>query len=102
LVATEEEGEFVSTCPELGIASQGATVEEAFANLKDATLTYLRTIEDLGERDRIFKERRIKIWAGNPDVGTVRLKLAPQQFGATFAAPVRRNSERKATHAKSR
>ena len=28
--------EFVSFCPELGVASQGATIEEATANLKDA------------------------------------------------------------------
>ncbi|MFO1532853.1 MAG: type II toxin-antitoxin system HicB family antitoxin [Thermoplasmatota archaeon] len=32
---------FVATCPEVGTSSQGKTVEEAVANLKEATELYL-------------------------------------------------------------
>jgi len=32
---------YVSECPEVGTVSQGATVEEALANLKEATELYL-------------------------------------------------------------
>ena len=32
---------YVSECPEVGTFSQGATVEEALANLKEATELYL-------------------------------------------------------------
>lgn len=32
---------YVALCPELGTASQGATVEEAVSNLKEATELYL-------------------------------------------------------------
>ncbi len=32
---------FVATCPEVGTASQGKTVDEAVANLKEATELYL-------------------------------------------------------------
>jgi predicted RNase H-like HicB family nuclease len=32
---------YVAQCPEVGTASQGATVEEAVANLKEATELYL-------------------------------------------------------------
>ena len=32
---------FVADCPEVGSVSQGATVEEAIANLKEATELYL-------------------------------------------------------------
>ena len=36
------EGElFVAQCPEVGTASQGKTVEEALANLKEATELFL-------------------------------------------------------------
>ena len=87
-IATEEEGEFVSTCPELGIASQGETVGEAFDNLKDATFTYLNTIEELGERERVFKERSIKILANKPGEQQVKLKLRPCEFGTPFVAPI--------------
>jgi len=36
-----EEGGFVALNPETGTASQGETVEEAVANLKEATALYL-------------------------------------------------------------
>jgi predicted RNase H-like HicB family nuclease len=36
-----EEGLFVAECPEVGTVSQGYTLEEAVANLKEATEVYL-------------------------------------------------------------
>ena len=35
-----EEDMFVAECPEVGTASQGATIEGALANLKEATQLY--------------------------------------------------------------
>ena len=32
---------YVATCPELGTVSQGATIESALANIKEATELYL-------------------------------------------------------------
>ena len=40
-VILDEEGGFVSLCPDLDIASQGDTVEEALANLKEAVGLFL-------------------------------------------------------------
>uniref|UniRef100_A0A7C2EAD3 Type II toxin-antitoxin system HicB family antitoxin n=1 Tax=Ammonifex degensii TaxID=42838 RepID=A0A7C2EAD3_9THEO len=40
LIWKEEHG-YVSKCPELGVASAGDTIEEAFANLKEAVELYL-------------------------------------------------------------
>ncbi len=40
-VITQEGDIFVSLCPELDIASQGKTVEEALGNLKEAVELYL-------------------------------------------------------------
>ena len=40
-VLHKEEDMFVSFCPELGTVSQGYTIEEALANLKEATELYL-------------------------------------------------------------
>ena len=37
----KEEDWFVSLCPELDIASQGKTIEEARSNLKEAVELYL-------------------------------------------------------------
>jgi predicted RNase H-like HicB family nuclease len=44
-VVHQEENLFVAECPEIGSVSQGATVEEAVSNLKEATELY---IEEFG------------------------------------------------------
>jgi predicted RNase H-like HicB family nuclease len=42
----EREGDgFVSLCPELDIASQGATIEEARANLREALTLFFETAD---------------------------------------------------------
>jgi predicted RNase H-like HicB family nuclease len=40
-VIHKENDLYVADCPEVGIVSQGRTVEEAVANLKEATELYL-------------------------------------------------------------
>jgi len=40
-VLHKEEGLYVAECPEVGTVSQGYTIEEALANLKEATELYL-------------------------------------------------------------
>ena len=40
-VLHKEEGVYIAECPETGTVSQGKTVEEAVANLKEATELYL-------------------------------------------------------------
>jgi len=40
-VVHREEDLYVATCPEVGTVSQGRTIEEAVANLKEATELYL-------------------------------------------------------------
>jgi predicted RNase H-like HicB family nuclease len=40
-VLHKEEDLYVAECPEVGTVSQGGTIEEAIANLKEATELYL-------------------------------------------------------------
>ena len=61
LRAFEEDGQFVSECVELQTASQGDTLEEAIANAHEATRMYLDAITELGERDRVFRERAVSV-----------------------------------------
>lgn len=44
-VVTQEEDQYVATCPEVGTVSQGDTVEEAVANLTEATQLYLEEFQ---------------------------------------------------------
>lgn len=40
-VIQKEENLYIAKCPEVGTVSQGKTIEEALANLKEATELYL-------------------------------------------------------------
>ena len=40
-VIHKEKGLFVADCPEVGTVSQGATIDQAIGNLKEATELYL-------------------------------------------------------------
>ena len=44
-VVHQEDDLYVAECPEVGTVSQGRTVEEAVANLKEATELYLEEFE---------------------------------------------------------
>jgi len=61
VVVTKEGNQYSSWCPKLDIASCGDDPEEAVENLRDALELYLNTLEEEGERERIFKERGVRI-----------------------------------------
>ena len=44
-VIHREEDLYVADCPEVGTVSQGASIEEAVANLKEATELYLEEVK---------------------------------------------------------
>lgn len=46
-VVHREDDQYVALCPEVGTVSQGATIEEAVANLKEATELYLEEEPDV-------------------------------------------------------
>ena len=61
----EEDGQWVSECEELGVASFGASVTEALSALDEAIEVYLQTLLDIGELQRTLVERQIRIIPGN-------------------------------------
>lgn len=67
--ADDGDAKYESVCDELDVSSCGNTLDEALNNVVDATLLYLNTLEDLGERRRVFDEREI-------DFERVRLRTA--------------------------
>jgi len=53
----EKEGdEFVSLCPEFDVASQGDTVEEATANLREAVSLFLECASEQERSERLHDE----------------------------------------------
>lgn len=57
----EPEGGYSALCPELGVASQGETIEEAGANLKEAVELYLDSAKELGILKRVLEDAGIDI-----------------------------------------
>jgi predicted RNase H-like HicB family nuclease len=55
ILSREDDG-FVSLCPELDIASQGATIEEARANLVEALTLFLETADPSEIAHRLHSE----------------------------------------------
>ncbi len=49
----EEEGDYVSKCPELEVASAGGSPEEALKNLKEAVELYLENMKALNMIEEI-------------------------------------------------
>jgi predicted RNase H-like HicB family nuclease len=57
----EPGGGYSALCPELGVASQGETIEEAETNLKEAVELYLESARELGILERILSDAGIDI-----------------------------------------
>lgn len=60
-VIEPEDGCYVATCQELGVASQGDSVEDALRRVTDAVALYLNVLEEDGEIEPVFRERGIEI-----------------------------------------
>jgi len=67
-ILEKEDDLFVALCPELDVASQGATVEEATANLKEAVELFLECADPEEIRQRLHSE--IAYRAPNSSNGT--------------------------------
>ena len=55
-ILTKEDDMFVALCPELDIASQGKSVEEAKSNLAEAVELFFETASKDEIRDRLKKD----------------------------------------------
>jgi len=68
-------------CEELGTATFGRSLPEADKRVKEAVLLHLNTLEEVGERERFFREYNIKFHQTRPkeDI-TIRLSLKKEMF----------------------
>lgn len=51
----ENDGGYSAFCPELGVASQGETIEEAETNLKEACELFIESAKEVGMLDNILE-----------------------------------------------
>lgn len=72
-VFREHDDRWTGKCLELGTATFGKSFEDIKEKLEDAVLCHLNTLEDLGERQRFFKEHKIKIYPHKPKAKEVEV-----------------------------
>ena len=72
---------WTALCEELGTATFGRSLPEADQRLKEAILLHISTLEDVGERERFFKEHNIQLHQDKPrDNITVCLPINKEIF----------------------
>jgi len=57
---------WVALCDELGTSTFGRTLIEADERLQEAIWCHLNTLEDVGERERFFKDHKIQFYRTRP------------------------------------
>ena len=57
---------WTAQCIELGTATFGRFINEAEERINEAILLHLNTLEDVGERERFFREHGIKFYTRKP------------------------------------
>ena len=56
VIVKQEDKGYSVICPELNVASQGETFEEAIANIKEAVELYIESAEELGTLDEVLEQ----------------------------------------------
>lgn len=59
----KEGRKWVGTCQELGTSTFGRKLDEARCRLEEAVELHLETLEQVGERERFFREHQIPVYS---------------------------------------
>src|SRR5262245_2282492 len=81
----DDEGGFVVTCPELAIASQGETIDEALKNIQEAIAVFLEGLQALGDLQRYLVDRGLTTSDTVPSQPT-SLEVAKGEVVSTMVA----------------
>lgn len=76
---------WTACCKELTTATFGNSLKQAQERLEEAVLLHLTALEDVGERERFFKERNIHFYSHKPKNKEIAI-TAPFNR-ATFVQP---------------
>ncbi len=88
-IIERENDMMISYCPELDIASQGHTVEEARENLKEAIELFFETASESEIRSRLKSEIYIRRQKGS------HIVMQKKSLDSTITVPVPNHSETK-------
>ena len=66
LAVWQEGDQWVGRCLEFDVASSGPSADEAVEETMDAVCSYLNALEEIGERERLFRDSDIKVYVHEP------------------------------------
>jgi predicted RNase H-like HicB family nuclease len=85
--ADEDETGFVSFCPELGLSSEGETVDEALSNIGMAVEEFLASITETGDLQTFLQERGIRLYDQQPR-DPLTATVQPDEVVSALVTPV--------------
>jgi predicted RNase H-like HicB family nuclease len=63
----EDEGGFFAVAPDLGVASQGESIDEALANVEEAIDEFIAGLDELGELQSFLHQRDVLVHPVPPE-----------------------------------
>jgi predicted RNase H-like HicB family nuclease len=88
ILEKEESNRWTAECKELGTATFGNSIEDARHKIEEAIGLHLNTLEEVGERERFFKEHKIKLHTKQPDSIKVDVSTNPRTFVQSYVQPL--------------
>ncbi|MBI4980602.1 type II toxin-antitoxin system HicB family antitoxin [Candidatus Woesearchaeota archaeon] len=82
VVVRKEQGRYSSWCPELDVASQGDTIEEARQNLQEAVELHVEAMMENGDAEELMEK------LGLTQNDLKRDILVSESFSGTFGVPL--------------
>jgi len=79
---------WTARCEELGTATFGRSFTEAEKRIKEAVLFNLDTLEDVGERERFFREHKIQFHHTKPRDVQVCAQIGKEAFFQPYVQAV--------------
>lgn len=84
----QEKGRWVGSCLELSTGAVGETLEEAKTVLMELVELHLDGLEDIGERERFFKEHGIKFYRRKPTRRAEKIEMRIGEIAERQLVPV--------------
>ncbi|MCK4795014.1 MAG: hypothetical protein KAV87_65400 [Desulfobacteraceae bacterium] len=84
----KEGNRWVGQCKELGTSTFGRSIQEAFERLNEAVGLHLNTLEQVGERERFFRDHNITLYPHKPKEEEIRIPIEPDAFVRSYIYPI--------------
>ena len=84
----KEENRWVGQCKELGTSTFGRSIQQTLERLNEAVGLHLNTLEQVGERERFFREHNITLHPHKPQGEEIRVPFEPDAFVRSYIYPI--------------